>query len=66
MTFTGRFPGQCGECGEQTKGTEVEYNLSNEIVHVICPDTFGGPPRPVCPRCFLELPAAGDACEDCS
>lgn len=64
MSFTGRFWGECDVCGEQTKGTEVSYSLSNRIVHVVCPEV-DTTPRPTCPECFLELPATG-VCGDCS
>jgi hypothetical protein len=65
MSFTGRYPGSCGECGEETKDTEVVYDGTNTIVHVICPDTVPTKAREICPRCFMEKPATGRCdCED--
>lgn len=61
MSFVGKWPGECAQCGEETKGTLVEYNYDNEIQHVLCPEEQGlhGKPRPVCPQCFCVMPSTG-------
>jgi hypothetical protein len=64
MSFTGKYPGECGDCGEQTKGTEVEFDGTNTLVHVICPEAVPDKPVAVCPSCFLALPLTG-VCGDC-
>lgn len=66
MSFTGRYPGECGACGEETKGTEIFFDTDDVLVHVICPDVLPRKAKAVCPRCFLELPATGvcDQCDD--
>lgn len=65
MTFTAQYAGECDSCGGQLRGREVEYNASEELVHVICPEQATELNRPTCPSCFLELPVSG-VCGDCS
>jgi hypothetical protein len=64
VTFTGKYDGECGECGEQTKGTEVTYDGTDTIVHVICPEALPAKPAKVCGGCNMALPATG-RCDDC-
>jgi len=64
MSFTGRFYGECDACGGQTKDTEVEYSLSNRIVHVLCPEE-APEPTAVCDLCFLAIPRGRGRCPDC-
>ena len=65
MSFTAKYPGECGACeGRFRAGDEVEYDSSDQLVHVNCPDEFAEAGA-VCPRCFLELPATGIcSCDD--
>lgn len=68
MTFTAKYRGHCDACEDPVfPGQEVEFTFDRHLVHAQCPeslDTFGNP-RPVCPRCFLEVPVSG-VCEECS
>jgi hypothetical protein len=69
VTFTARYPGHCAQAGcyePVEPGQEVEFVPgSRDLVHAVCPDAVPEVVRPVCPRCFLELPLAGvcGACE---
>lgn len=58
MSFTARYPGsECVVCEEPIYvGQHVEFNDNRELMHVLCPTSISsGKPRPVCPRCFLEM-----------
>jgi hypothetical protein len=62
MTFIAAFGGQpCGTCDERIcEGQEVEYDLSNRLVHVICPETLDSRPEgDICDGCNLTLPMSG-------
>jgi len=62
MTFEAQYHGECAECGLEVRGKMVEYNANNEVIHVFCPEPEA--PRPVCPRCFIEMPLVG-GCPNC-
>lgn len=69
MTFIAAFDGQpCGTCDVRIReGDEVEYDLSNRLVHAVCPESLGlDDPAPygTCDRCFLTLPLTG-ICGSC-
>lgn len=63
MSFIAAFGGQaCGTCDEGIiQGEEVEYDGTNRLVHVICPETLDmlNPREPICSGCFMELPVSG-------
>lgn len=69
MSFTAKYRSVCESCDDEiAPGQEVEYTYNHRLVHAnYCPSSLDalGKPRPVCPRCFLELPATG-VCEECS
>jgi hypothetical protein len=63
VSFTAKWSsGECVLCEDDIlKGQLVEFNDDRELMHVMCPDsTLGGKPRPICPRCFMELPVTGE------
>lgn len=64
--FTAAFPGHCDDCGGQVLDTECVRDATGAMSHVDCPDeaTDELSSKPVCPRCWLILPAAGE-CLDC-
>lgn len=67
MSFHAKYRGACDACDDPIHiGQEVEFTYDNHLVHVICPESLGpgGKPRPVCPRCFMELPTTGE-CGTC-
>lgn len=62
MTFQAKFPGTCGECGGRfPEGAEVKYDLTDIIIHAVCPDAdrLDLTARPVCPKCFIEVSNIG-------
>lgn len=61
-TFVAQYHGACDRCGHDVKDTEVFYDMKNDLVHVECPADEA--PRPICQRCFLELPVSG-RCGNC-
>lgn len=66
MSFPLTWAATCGDCGERMpEGTEAEYNGDDELVHARCRVPTHVAPRPVCGRCYLELPASG-ICEECT
>lgn len=64
--FEAQFPGACAGCpnGIDT-GEDVRY-VDDQLVHVGCkpPPDPTKVQRPLCPRCFMELPIAGE-CGTC-
>lgn len=67
MTFQAKYRGVCESCDDPIHvGQEVEYTYNSRLVHVICPESLDalGKPRPICPRCFMELPNTGE-CGTC-
>lgn len=66
MTFIARFSGgACGHCEERLReGQELQYDASDQLVHVTCPETLDVGPVEVCPDCFLALPVSG-ICGSC-
>jgi hypothetical protein len=67
MTFIARYGGDdCGACEEPIeRGQEVEYDRTDRLVHVVCPEVVPSEARATCPTCWMELPLTG-VCEDCS
>jgi hypothetical protein len=63
-TFIAKYWGECPNCNEQMKGTLVEYDETNQLVHAFCTTVPDASPN-VCPTCFLELPKTGE-CEYCA
>jgi hypothetical protein len=54
-TFTARFGGRCGSCGEGIRvGDECDW-VDDSVVHAGCKGVTRpkGAPETVCPRCFL-------------
>ena len=67
MSFTAKYRGDCRDCDEGIRpGETVEFDDDRNVLHVVCPDRAGleGKPRPVCPRCFMELPYSNE-CGTC-
>lgn len=82
MSFIAAFTsGTCGSCnGPISEGQEVEYDLSDRLVHVDCQwpsldlldrqvstdhiNLDDPAPYGICDRCFLTLPASG-VCGSC-
>jgi hypothetical protein len=61
-TWAARYDGFCDLCTRTyARGTVIKYEQGyNFPVHAVCPDE--PEPRPICPRCNLEVPATGDCC----
>lgn len=61
MAFTAKWPGDCRDCDDGIfPGERVEFDDDRNLLHVTCPESLrGGKPKPVCPRCFLELSVTG-------
>lgn len=69
-TFTARYPGRCGDCGERIEpGQRVVYTATyrgdDQVVHADCDDGGLGPmPEPrtvtVCKLCNLVQPCDCD------
>lgn len=62
MAFNAKWRGDCMDCDDPIlPGQRVEFDDDRNLRHENCPDSlFGGKPKPVCPRCFLEmLPRGG-------
>lgn len=66
MSFAAKWPGDCMDCDDGIyKGQIVEFDDARNLHHVVCPESLlDGKPRPVCPRCFIQLPLTGK-CEEC-
>ena len=63
MSFTAKYRGTCRDCDDPIHpGQEVEMDDERNVFHVpVCPESLSawGAPRPVCPRCFCEIPTSG-------
>lgn len=54
MSFIAVYPGLCPQCDTEVKGTECQFNFSDEVAHVTCPEADDQPGRNEvkCPDCF--------------
>lgn len=67
MSFEAKWSsGSCVLCDDDIlKGQLVEFNDDRDLMHVMCPENLSlGKPKPVCPRCFIQLPVTGK-CDEC-
>lgn len=66
MSFRAKYRGTCVSCEDDIyPGQNIEYDFDGEIQHALCPESLRmGKPKPVCPRCFMELPVIGK-CGEC-
>ena len=52
-TFTARFPGECGACGERVRiGDQMTY-AESVAVHIDCDDVVPERPVTICPMCYM-------------
>lgn len=61
MTFTAKYHGECGFCGEDLKDTEADYGADKVLVHTKClipystgvdPGAMTGRNEKMCADCF--------------
>lgn len=68
MAFTAKWRGDCRDCDDGIfPGETVAFDDDRNLLHVTCPESLrGGKPKPICPRCFLELTVLGSCgyCDD--
>ena len=58
MTFIARYKSWCRACEGTVKKGQVARYVGDDLVHDVCPDPTTQV-RPLCPRCFMELPVNG-------
>lgn len=64
MTFPARYEGRCNSCKKRFDvGDEIAGTADGFYVHAEC-DVKPPKPMPVCPTCFIEMPATG-VCDQC-
>lgn len=58
MTIQAMHDGICGECKSAIRPGDVieKDKFTAKWVHSVCPKDE---PRPVCPKCFTEIPRSG-------
>lgn len=63
MALPAAYPGRCEACTEPIHvGQSIERDdESGEWVHADCPPAPTPRPRPICDRCWLEMPCG---CEE--
>lgn len=63
MTFSARYEGKCESCEGRIKVGEEIASTEGGYVHADC-RVKPREPMPVCPSCFIEMPATG-VCDQC-
>ena len=59
MTFTAKYPGVCGACGEQFLVKDFIRRYVKGYAHDVCPEPIPEAQRDICPVCFTERAANG-------
>lgn len=59
MTFEAKYGGRCGVCDESIHPGDLCAYADDVVVHADCPDPTPRPARPICDKCWMEIPANG-------